>query len=83
MATTAPPRHLPQMIAPREMGATIISRRKPNSRSHTREMPANAAVNSTDVASTPGKRKVRKSVLPPVSTMLPRPVPTTKMNSSG
>ena len=42
------------MIEAREIGATIISRRKPNSRSQTSEMPANAAVNSTDVASTPG-----------------------------
>src|SRR3954452_3622304 len=83
VATTAPPRHLPQMMEAREIGATIISRRKPNSRSQTSEMPANAAVNSTDVASTPGKRNVRKLVPPPVSTMLPSPVPITKMNSSG
>ena len=54
VATIAPPRHLPQMIEAREIGATIISRRNPNSRSQTSEMPANAAVNSTDVASTPG-----------------------------
>src|SRR3954447_2091027 len=83
VATIAPPRHLPQMIELREIGATIISRRKPNSRSQTSEMPANAAVNSTDVARTPGKRNVRKLVPPPVSTMLPSPVPITKMNSTG
>src|SRR5215218_3747689 len=83
VATIAPPRHLPQMIEAREIGATIISRRKPNSRSQTSEMPAKAAVNSTDVASTPGYRNVRKLVPPPVSTMLPRPVPITKMNSTG
>src|SRR3954463_2637482 len=71
------------MIEARDIGATIISRRKPNSRSQTSEMPANAAVNSTEVASTPGKRNVRKLVPPPVSTMLPRPVPITKMNSTG
>src|SRR5215207_4317157 len=83
VATIAPPRHLPQMIDAREIGATIISRRKPNSRSQTSEMPEKAAVTSTDVASTPGKRNVRKLVPPPVSTMLPSPVPITKMNSSG
>src|SRR4051794_15713352 len=83
VATIAPPRHFPQMMEAREIGATIISRRKPNSRSQTSEMPANAAVKSTDVASTPGNRNVRKLVPPPVSTMLPSPVPITKMNSSG
>src|SRR5215218_2535567 len=83
VATMAPPRHFPQMMEAREIGATIISRRKPNSRSQTSEMPAKAAVNSTDVASTPGYRNVRKLVPPPVSTMLPRPVPITKMNSTG
>jgi hypothetical protein len=71
------------MIEAREIGATIISRRNPNSRSHTSEMPAKAAVNSTEVASTPGNRNVGKLMSPPVSTMLPSPVPITKMNSSG
>jgi hypothetical protein len=34
-ATVAPPRHLPMTIELRRTGATIISRRKPNSRSQT------------------------------------------------
>jgi hypothetical protein len=41
------------MMAPVLIGATSISRRKPNSRSHTMEIPAKAAVKSTDMASTP------------------------------
>ena len=52
-------------IAVVDTGATSISRRKPNSRSHTIEMPAKAAVNSTDIDSTPGNRNVLKST-PPV-----------------
>ena len=40
--------------AARLTGATSISRRKPNSRSHTIEAAENMAVNSTDMASTPG-----------------------------
>jgi hypothetical protein len=35
-------------------GATSISRRKPNSRSHTIEPAEKIDVNSTDIASTPG-----------------------------
>jgi hypothetical protein len=53
-ATVAPPRHLPITIAPLRTGATSISRRKPNSRSHTIEAAENMAVNSTAIASTPG-----------------------------
>ena len=67
-----------------ETGATSISRRKPNSRSQTIEMPAKAAVNSTDIESTPGNRKVLKST-PPVPACIsePSPLPRTKRNSSG
>ena len=50
----APPRHFPMMIALRRTGATSISRRNPNSRSHTIETAENIAVKSTDSASTPG-----------------------------
>ena len=53
-ATVAPPRHLPSTIEPRRTGATSISRRKPNSRSHTIEAAENIAVNITAIASTPG-----------------------------
>ncbi len=54
MATVAPPRHLPITIAHRRTGATSISRRNPNSRSQTIEAAEKIAVNSTDMASTPG-----------------------------
>jgi hypothetical protein len=41
-------------IADRLTGATSISLRKPNSRSHTIEAAEKMAVNSTDMARTPG-----------------------------
>ena len=41
-------------IDARLTGATRISRRNPNSRSHTIDAAENIAVNSTDIASTPG-----------------------------
>ncbi len=53
-ATVAPPRHLPSTSELRRTGATIISRRKPNSRSHTIEAAENIAVNITAMHSTPG-----------------------------
>src|SRR5215218_11286156 len=83
VATVAPPRHLPVRMAVVETGATSISRRKPNSRSQTIEMPENAAVNSTEVASTPGNRKVRKSTSPLEAISDDRPVPSTNRNSTG
>ena len=61
-----PPRHLPTRIDDRGTGATSISRRKPNSRSQTIEMPAKIAVNSVEVATMPGNRNVLKST-PPVA----------------
>jgi hypothetical protein len=54
VATVAPPRHLPITMAQRRTGATSISRRKPNSRSQTIDAAEKMAVNSTDMASTPG-----------------------------
>ena len=53
-ATVAPPAHLPSTMDERLTGATIISRRKPNSRSHTIEAAENMAVNITAMHSTPG-----------------------------
>jgi len=72
------------MIEPRRTGATSISRRNPNSRSHTTDAAENIAVNSTDVASTPGKMNVFRFT-PPVEALVSddRPVPRTKRNSSG
>ena len=67
VATVAPPRHLPSTIEPRRTGATSISRRKPNSRSHTIEPAEKIAVNSTDIARTPGNMNVRKLTPPSVA----------------
>ncbi len=50
----APPKHLPTTIELRRIGATIISRMKPYSRSQTIEAAENIAVNITDMQSTPG-----------------------------
>src|SRR4029450_702696 len=83
VATVAPPRHLPVRMAVVLTGATTISRRNPNSRSQTIEMPENAAVNSTEVASTPGNRKVRKSTSPLEAISDDRPVPSTNRNRTG
>ena len=54
LATVAPPRHLPTTIELRLTGATIISRRNPNSRSHTIEAAENIAVNITARQRMPG-----------------------------
>ena len=85
VATVAPPRHLPMTIADRLTGATSISRRKPNSRSQTIEAAEKMAVNSTDMASTPGYTNVLK--LMPGGSPWPasedRPVPSTNRNSTG
>ncbi len=84
VATVAPPRHLPITRALRRTGATSISRRKPNSRSQTIETAEKIDVNSTAMASTPGKMKVRKSILPPeLGSMRASPLPSTSRNSSG
>ena len=49
------PTALPSTSAVRDTGATSISRRNPNSRSHTIEIAENRLENSTDIAITPGK----------------------------
>ena len=54
LATVAPPKHLPMTIELRRIGATIISRRNPNSRSHTIEAAENIAVNITAMQRMPG-----------------------------
>ena len=53
-ATVVPPRAFPMMIELRRTGATIISRRNPNSRSHTIDAAENIAVNITERQKTPG-----------------------------
>ncbi len=54
LATVAPPMHLPMTIELRRTGATIISRRKPNSRSQTIDAAENIAVNITAMQRMPG-----------------------------
>src|SRR6476660_3745180 len=61
VATVAPPRDFPTTIAPRRTGATSISRRNPNSRSHTIETAEKIAVNRIVIEITPGNMNVRKS----------------------
>lgn len=60
---------MPSTIEVRETGATSISRRKPNSRSHTIEMAEKMAVKRTAMLDTPGKMKVGKltPATPPAS----------------
>ena len=53
-AIDAPPSNLPMPIAVRLIGATSISRRKPNSRSQMIVMPANTEFIITIIATTPG-----------------------------
>jgi len=53
-ATVAPPAVLPSTRDTRLTGAINISRRKPNSRSHTIESAENMAVMTTLMATTPG-----------------------------
>jgi hypothetical protein len=52
--TAAPPRHFPITIADLLTGATSISRRKPDSPSHTMGAAEKMAVNRTGIDSTPG-----------------------------
>ena len=71
-------------MAPRRTGATSISRRKPNSRSHTIDPAEKIAVNIVDIATTPGNRNVRRLSPPvPPETRVDRPVPSTNRNSTG
>lgn len=72
-------------IADRLTGATSISRRKPISRSQTIEAAERMAVNSTDMASTPGQTNVLKLIGggSPWPASVDRPVPRTNRNSTG
>jgi len=55
-ATDPPPRALPNTSAARDTGATSISRKNPNSRSHTIAIAENSDEVSTDMARMPGSR---------------------------
>ena len=83
-AIVAPPRHLPTTIDVRLTGATIISRRKPSSRSHTSDAALIIAVNSTATQRTPGNMNVLRSTpLVEAAESDCRPEPSTNRKSSG
>src|SRR5580693_9309028 len=83
-ATVAPPKHLPSTSELRRTGATIISRRKPNSRSHTSDAAENMAVNITAMHSTPGYTNVRRlTPCVPAEASRESPVPSTNRNRNG
>src|SRR4051812_27808115 len=83
-ATVAPPKHLPMTSELRRTGATIISRRKPNSRSQTSDAAENIAVNSTAMHSTPGYTNVRRlTPCVPPEVRRDSPDPSTKRNRNG
>ena len=80
----APPKHLPSTSELRRTGATIISRRKPNSRSQTSEAAENMAVNMTAMHSTPGYTNVRRlTPWVPAEAIRESPVPRTNRNRNG
>ena len=72
-ATLAPPAVLPSASEARLVGATSISRRKPNSRSHTIDMPEKIAVVTTLIAMMPGNMNFLKSnpAVVPTSPLMP------------
>jgi hypothetical protein len=83
VATVPPPRIFPMTRAVRPIGATSISRRKPNSRSHTIDTAEKMAVNRTVMARMPGNMNVRKSKPAPPGISLASPVPRTNRNRIG
>ena len=83
VATVAPPAVLPTTMAERRTGATSISRRNPNSRSHTMEIALKIAVDTTLIATMPGKTNFLKSNPPVVPTRPAIPYPRTNRNSNG
>ena len=75
---------MPSTSEPRHTGATIISRKKPNSRSQTSEAAENMAVNITAMHSTPGYTNVRRlTPCVPAAAIRDRPVPSTNRNRNG
>jgi hypothetical protein len=79
----APPAALPSTSAVRVTGATSISRRKPNSRSHRMDTALNMAVVTTPMATTPGNTNCLKSTPPVSPTSGPSPAPSTTRKSTG
>jgi hypothetical protein len=58
-ATVAPPSVRPTMISIRETGATSVSLRKPNCRSHSIAIPEKTELKSTVIPTTPGAMNCR------------------------
>ena len=73
VAMVEPPSVLPMTSEDRLTGATTISRRKPNSRSHTMEIAEKIAVMTTDIATMPGKTNFLnvKPAVEPTSVVIP------------
>ena len=63
-ATVAPPSVRPNMIWIRGTGATSVSLREPNCRSHSRPMPENTAVNSHAHADDARRNKLQVAAPP-------------------
>src|SRR6266571_2102112 len=82
-ATVAPPSVRPIMIARRGTGATRVSLRNPNWRSHSMAIPENIAVNSTVMPITPGAMNWRYLPSPARWNTGPRPNPSTPRYMSG
>lgn len=68
VATVAPPATLPLTSTHRATGATSISRKKPNSRSQTMLIALKIAVDTTLIATMPGKTNFLKSNPPTAPT---------------
>ena len=64
IATVAPPSVRPTMICRRGTGATSVSLRNPNCRSHSRPMPEKIDENSTDIADHAGRDELQVAALP-------------------
>ena len=73
VAMVAPPAVLPSTSAARLTGATSISRRNPNSRSHTIDIAEKIAVETTLIATMPGNTNFLKSKPPVVPTRVDMP----------
>jgi hypothetical protein len=85
VAVALPAASLAATMAPRGIGATSSSLRKPNSRSQTIEIAANMLANSTVIVAIPGTRNETKSVPAQASGSLtearrPKPNATSQRN---
>jgi hypothetical protein len=86
MAIVEPPSSFPTTIELREIGATRISLKKPNSRSQTIDIALKKEVKRTVIPTMPGNIKSRNSLPPPPPKVLKElaiPVPRTNRKRIG